>query len=128
MEELRKNIGKGTAIRMKKTKFGKIIIIIGLLIILFFLILSKTKKSDEERAYDVACEKVRQSSSYVDSTYYDYDSKYVKVIGKDLYNVEVHVTTTNVYMLQKEYVYDVNIEKIGDGRFIANSCELRVRD
>lgn len=109
-------------------KFIKYGILFGLVAAIGFIVYGGCNKPVGERIYQVAVHTVEQSSHYPDPVFADYDDKYLSMAGRGAYRVEVHVKTTNVYQLEKEYVFDVTVRKAEDGSFVAENCQLRVEE
>ncbi len=107
-------------------KFLKYGILAALAAAVCFIAYSSCNKPVGERIYQAAVCAVEQSSRYPAPVFADYDEKYLTMAGRGVYRVEVHIKTTNVYQMEKKYVYDVTVRRVEDGSFVAENCRLRV--
>ncbi len=109
---------------------GKKFLRYGILVVLAaavcFILYRSCNESEGERIYRAAVSAVERSSNYPNPVFADYDEKYIRLTGKEVYQVEVHVRTMNTYLMEKEYVFDVTVCRAEDDSFIAQRCELRM--
>lgn len=115
------NKANGKGFRIKYLVLS--LIPIGIVAFLFL----RPKKPIEERAYDVAVAWVERDLKNQNPTFFEYDSSYVEQKGTR-YVVEVRVEMTNVYMMTKEYIYDVNVKVTDDNNCVVEYGMRRMED